>query len=268
MASCRLSASCWRSACRCPDPIKIGILIMGCMPGGTTSNIFTYFSKGNLALSVLMTVNSTVFGVLLIPLVLVIYAGALDLQIPRENIIATLVLLLVPVAIGMGLRKLNANAGAVTEFHRARCWPDLHPVPDRVLDSEELGLSDDDVLGHLFRRDCMLGVFGFAIGYGFATLLGCIRAMPAPSRWKPAFRTGRWRLPSSPSPSPRPRPRRYHGGTGALFAVHRDYLDDADPLVPPRSTAPESRNCPTACCSIPATHRRRCAAGVADPSET
>jgi BASS family bile acid:Na+ symporter len=37
-------------------------------------------------------------------------------QIPRENIIATLVILLIPVAIGMGLRKLNANVGAVTEF--------------------------------------------------------------------------------------------------------------------------------------------------------
>lgn len=98
------------------DPIKIGILIMSCMPGGTTSNIFTYFSKGNLALSVLMTVTSTVFGVILIPIVLVIYAGALDVDIPRENIIATLVLLLVPVAIGMVLRKLNANVGAVTEF--------------------------------------------------------------------------------------------------------------------------------------------------------
>lgn len=98
------------------DPIKIGILIMSCMPGGTTSNIFTYFSKGNLALSVLMTVTSTVFGVLLIPLVLVIYAGALDIDIPSRNIIVTLVLLLVPVAIGMGLRKMNANVGAVTEF--------------------------------------------------------------------------------------------------------------------------------------------------------
>ena len=98
------------------DPIKIGILIMSCMPGGTTSNIFTYFSKGNLALSVLMTVTSTVFGVVLIPIVLVIYAGALDVDIPRENIIATLVLLLVLVAIGMVLRKLNANVGAVTEF--------------------------------------------------------------------------------------------------------------------------------------------------------
>lgn len=98
------------------DTIKIGILIMSCMPGGTTSNIFTYFSKGNLALSVLMTVTSTVFGVVLIPIVLVLYAGALEIDIPSKNIIATLVLMLVPVAIGMVLRKFNANVGAVTEF--------------------------------------------------------------------------------------------------------------------------------------------------------
>ena len=99
-----------------PSAIAIGVLIMACMPGGTTSNIFTYFSNGNLALSVLMTVTSTVAGVVLIPIILVVYANALDLEIPRENIIITLVLLLVPVAIGMVLRKLNANAGAVTEF--------------------------------------------------------------------------------------------------------------------------------------------------------
>lgn len=99
-----------------PSAIAVGVLIMACMPGGTTSNIFTYFSKGNLALSVLMTVTSTVFGVILIPIILVVYSEALNLEIPRENIIATLVLLLVPVAIGMVMRKLNANVGAVTEF--------------------------------------------------------------------------------------------------------------------------------------------------------
>jgi BASS family bile acid:Na+ symporter len=63
-----------------------------------------------------MTVTSTVFGILLIPLLLVLYAGALDVDIPRENIVATLVLLLVPVAVGMVLRRLNANSGAVLEF--------------------------------------------------------------------------------------------------------------------------------------------------------
>jgi len=99
-----------------PPAIAVGVLIMACMPGGTTSNIFTYFSKGNLALSVLMTVTSTVTGVILIPIILMLYANVLGLEIPREDIIRVLIVLLVPVAIGMGLRKLNANVGAVIEF--------------------------------------------------------------------------------------------------------------------------------------------------------
>ncbi|MEM7214767.1 MAG: bile acid:sodium symporter [Pseudomonadota bacterium] len=99
-----------------PETIAIGILIMACMPGGTTSNIFTYFSKGNLALSVLMTVTSTLTGVILIPVILLVYAAALDLEIPREDIVKVLIVLLVPVAIGMGLRKISANVGAVVEF--------------------------------------------------------------------------------------------------------------------------------------------------------
>ncbi|MHA7887958.1 bile acid:sodium symporter family protein [Roseicyclus sp.] len=99
-----------------PPAIAVGVLIMACMPGGTTSNIFTYFSKGNLALSVLMTVTSTVTGVILIPIILMLYANVLGLEIPREDIIRVLIVLLVPVALGMGLRKLNANVGAVIEF--------------------------------------------------------------------------------------------------------------------------------------------------------
>lgn len=101
------------------EPVKIGLLIMGCMPGGTTSNIFTYFAKGNLALSVLMTVNSTLFGVVLIPALLLIYAAGLNVDIPSENIIVTLVLLLVPVMIGMALRRWNANIGALVELSGA-----------------------------------------------------------------------------------------------------------------------------------------------------
>ena len=150
--------------------IAIGVLIMACMPGGTTSNIFTYFSKGNLALSVLMTVTSTVFGVILIPIILVIYATALNLEIPRENIIATLVLLLVPVAIGMVLRRSNANVGAVTEFMGSalalffiafiaiswvpRNWQFLVTTTPAT-----------------YIAAIGLGLFGIAIGYGFARAL-------------------------------------------------------------------------------------------------
>lgn len=152
------------------DPIKIGILIMACMPGGTTSNIFTYFSKGNLALSVLMTVTSTVFGVILIPVVLVLYAGALDLDIPRENIIATLVLLLVPVGIGMVLRKFNANVGAVTEFMGSMLaiFFILFLIVSWIPRNWEFLLT---TTWATYFGSIVLGLFGFALGYGFSLLL-------------------------------------------------------------------------------------------------
>jgi BASS family bile acid:Na+ symporter len=152
------------------DTIKIGILIMACMPGGTTSNIFTYFSKGNLALSVLMTVTSTVFGVILIPVVLLVYAGALDLDIPRENIVVTLVLLLVPVAIGMVLRKVSTNVGAVTEFFGSllALFFILFLIVSWIPRNWEFLLAT--TWGTYFAS-IMLGLFGFGIGYGFAKLL-------------------------------------------------------------------------------------------------
>ncbi|GGB47649.1 sodium transporter [Roseibium aquae] len=153
-----------------PAPIALGLLIVSCMPGGTTSNIFTYFSKGNLALSVLMTVTSTVFGVLLIPLVLLVYASALDLEIPRENIVATLVILLIPVGIGMGLRRLNANAGAVTEFFGSVlalvfiAFIAISWVPRNW----QFLLSTTP---STYFAAIMLGVFGITVGYLFARAL-------------------------------------------------------------------------------------------------
>ncbi len=102
-----------------PPPLAIGLLIMGVVPGGTTSNIFSYFAKGNLALSLLMTVNSTIFALILTPAMLYLYGQKFetqDIQIPMSNIIATLVLLLLPVIFGMLVRKWNANVGALLEF--------------------------------------------------------------------------------------------------------------------------------------------------------
>ncbi len=102
-----------------PGWVAVGALLMGSVPGGTTSNIFTYFSKGNLALSVLMTTNSTLWALIMTPLALTIYGTALvaqGAQIPIENIIVTLAILLVPVAIAMWIRSKNANVGAVLEL--------------------------------------------------------------------------------------------------------------------------------------------------------
>ncbi|AZC14500.1 MULTISPECIES: bile acid:sodium symporter [unclassified Microbacterium] len=102
-------------------PVAIGALLMGCVPAGTTSNIFTYFSKGNLALSVIMTTNSTLWALVLTPLMLALYGSFIftestDLQIPIVNIVVTLATLLIPVVAGMLVRRFSANVGAVMEL--------------------------------------------------------------------------------------------------------------------------------------------------------
>lgn len=102
-------------------PVALGALLMGSVPAGTTSNIFTYFSKGNLALSVIMTTHSTLWAILMTPLVLALYGAQLfpddsELQIPLLNIVVTLVILLVPVVLGMLIRRYSANIGAVLEL--------------------------------------------------------------------------------------------------------------------------------------------------------
>jgi BASS family bile acid:Na+ symporter len=103
-----------------PPALAIGLILMGCMPGGTTSNIFTYFSKGALALSIMMTIASTLVAVLMVPVLLEFYSGLRDLPaeytVPAGNVAQVLVVLIVPTAIGMLLRKWNPNVGATIEL--------------------------------------------------------------------------------------------------------------------------------------------------------
>ncbi len=101
-----------------PPAYAVGLILMGCMPGGTTSNIFTYFSKGTLSLSILMTISSTIVAIVMVPLMLAFYSSGIEgqWQIPRENVIQVLFVLLVPTLLGVALRKWNANVGAVIEM--------------------------------------------------------------------------------------------------------------------------------------------------------
>ena len=101
-----------------PPAFAVGLILMGCMPGGTTSNIFAYFSKGTLSLSILMTISSTLVAIVMVPITLAFYSSGIEgnWQIPRENVIQVLFVLLVPTLIGIALRKWNANVGAVIEM--------------------------------------------------------------------------------------------------------------------------------------------------------
>ncbi len=96
----------------------IGLLIIGCMPGGTTSNLFTYFAKANLAFSVVITIMTTVVAIVVSPLLLLLYGGALaeGVEVPVGNVASSLALLVLPIFLGMWIRRRTANIGANIEL--------------------------------------------------------------------------------------------------------------------------------------------------------
>lgn len=58
-----------------PPAMAISLLVVGCVPGGTTSNLFTVYAKSDVALSVSMTAISTITGVVVMPIVLQLYGA-------------------------------------------------------------------------------------------------------------------------------------------------------------------------------------------------
>ncbi|XP_066273138.1 ileal sodium/bile acid cotransporter-like [Branchiostoma lanceolatum] len=87
--------------------VAVGALVCTCCPGGTVSNIFTYWNKGDVALSVTMTSCSTVLAMGMMPLNLWIYSRSWTDQaavIPYTQIVVALASILGPALVGMLLK--------------------------------------------------------------------------------------------------------------------------------------------------------------------
>ena len=52
----------------------LGLLMIACTPGGSTSNLYTYYAKGDVALSISMTVASSLAATFMMPLLLKFYS--------------------------------------------------------------------------------------------------------------------------------------------------------------------------------------------------
>ena len=83
-----------------PTELAIGVILVGTCPGGTSSNVMTYLSKGDVALSVGMTAVSTVLAPILTPLLTLLYAGQRVDVNPMSMFLSIVKVVLVPIALG------------------------------------------------------------------------------------------------------------------------------------------------------------------------
>lgn len=101
----------------------IGLVLIACCPGGSSSNVFSKLAGGDVALSVTLTALSSVITLFTIPFIMswatLLVGESVGITLPVGNLIKqNLVLMLLPVLLGLGM-------------HYA--WPDAAEKTDKVL---------------------------------------------------------------------------------------------------------------------------------------
>ncbi len=88
------------------EALALGVILVGCCPGGTASNVITYLAKGDLALSVGMTGVSTVLAPLLTPLLTWVLAGESIHVDVAGMLLSILWVVILPIVLGLVIKSL------------------------------------------------------------------------------------------------------------------------------------------------------------------
>lgn len=88
----------------------IGLVLIACCPGGSSSNIFSMLAKGDVALSVSLTAISSILTLITLPLVIqwttIAVGNEMGITLPTGNLLMqNLVTMLLPIMLGIGVRK-------------------------------------------------------------------------------------------------------------------------------------------------------------------
>lgn len=89
-----------------PPEIAIGVILVGCCPGGTASNVITYMAKGNTALSVACTSVSTLLAPILTPAIFYLLASQWIEINALSMLVSILQVVLFPILLGLIVRSL------------------------------------------------------------------------------------------------------------------------------------------------------------------
>lgn len=91
------------------EALAVGVVLVGCCPGGTASNVITYLAKGDLALSVGITSVSTLLAPLLTPLLTWALAGkSIDVDV-MSMFLSILWVVILPIVMGLLVKWIWPN---------------------------------------------------------------------------------------------------------------------------------------------------------------
>jgi bile acid transporter len=152
-------------------PFAVGLILVACCPGGTASNVVTFLARANVALSVVLTMASTVLAIVMTPLLMQFWAGHY-VPIDAWGIFrTTFQVVLLPVVLGVYVNQRFPRVGAVAKD----VGPAVAVVAIFMIAGSIMARNLEAVLGHgvqLAIAGLLLHFFGFLLGYAAARLFG------------------------------------------------------------------------------------------------
>lgn len=106
-------------ALKLPPVYFMGLVLVACCPGGSSSNVFSMLAKGDVALSVTLTALSSIITLFTLPVIMAFVTdfasstNGMDIHLPiGKLLVQNIVLLFVPLLAGSLFRKIKPQAAA------------------------------------------------------------------------------------------------------------------------------------------------------------
>lgn len=159
---------------RLPDGIALGLILVGCCPGGVSSNIMSYLCGGDVAFSVGMTTVSTILSPVMTPLMVSLLASGTHISIKGlpmfVSIIETVIL---PVAVGFFINYMldkNKTFRKLQKIMPGIAVLGLACVVGGVISSQGSKFFTSGVV--VFVAVLLHNGLGYLLGYGAGKLTG------------------------------------------------------------------------------------------------
>jgi bile acid:Na+ symporter, BASS family len=153
-----------------PPELAVGVILVGTCPGGTSSNVITYLSRGDVALSVGMTAVSTILAPLLTPLLTLLYAGeTVDVNVV-SMFLSIVQVVIVPIAAGFVVNRYFARFAA----RATECLPLVSTLAIVAIVGAVVSANASRIMtsGLLILLVVVLhNVIGYLLGYAVARLM-------------------------------------------------------------------------------------------------
>ena len=152
------------------EALTVGVVLVGCCPGGTASNVITYLARGDLALSVGMTGVSTLIAPVMTPLLVWLLAGKnIDVDI-AGMLLSILWVVILPIVAGLLVKRLwPRQTKAATAYLPALSSVAICAIVLIVIAANAGKLMTAGLM--IVAVVVLHNVLGLVLGYGVARLL-------------------------------------------------------------------------------------------------